>query len=53
MCDEYTDISNKEQLSICVRLVDSILEAHEDFLGYYEIPNIIGERYDQAVQIIE
>ena len=23
ICDEYTDISNKEQLTICIRWVDS------------------------------
>ena len=40
MCDEYTDISNKEQLSFCVRWIDPLLNAREDFLGYYEIPNI-------------
>ena len=40
MCDEYTDISNKEQLAICVRWVDDNLKAHEDFLGFYQITNI-------------
>ena len=40
MCDEYKDISNKEQLSFCVRRVDNDLNAHEHFLGYYQIPNI-------------
>ena len=40
MCDEYTDISNKEQLSFCIRWIDSSLNAREDFLSYYEIPNI-------------
>ena len=28
--DKYTDTSNKEQLSLCVRWVDKNLEAHED-----------------------
>ena len=27
VCDEYTDISNKEQLTICIRWVDEQLEA--------------------------
>jgi len=40
ICDEYTDISNKEQLTICIRWVDKELEAHEDFLGFYNIPHI-------------
>ena len=50
MCDEYTDISNKEQLSFCVRWVDNELNAHEDFLGYYEIPNI---KSDTIVRVIK
>ena len=29
-CDKYTDTSNKEQLSLCVRWVDKNLEAYED-----------------------
>ena len=40
MCDEYTDTSNKEQLSICVHWVDDNLEAQEDFLRFYQITNI-------------
>ena len=40
MCDEYTDIFNKEQFSFCVRWIDPLLNAREDFLGYYEIHNI-------------
>ena len=40
MSDEYTDISNKQQLSLCTRWVDDDLNACEDFLGFYEIPNI-------------
>ena len=28
--DKYTDTSNKEQLSLCVRWVDKNLEAYED-----------------------
>ena len=31
------DLSNKEQLVICFRWVDSSLEAHEDFLGLYHL----------------
>lgn len=40
LCDEYTDVSNKEQLTLCVRWIDKELEAHEDFLGLVNIPNI-------------
>ena len=37
ICDEYTDISNKEQLSFCIRWVDKFLVVHEEFLGLYEV----------------
>ena len=40
ICDEFTDNSNKEQLTICIRWVDKELEAHEDFLGFYNVPNM-------------
>lgn len=39
MADEYTDVSNKE-LSFCIRWVDDEFNAYENFLGFYEIPNI-------------
>ena len=32
ICDDYTDISNKEQLTICIRWVDKELETHKDVL---------------------
>ena len=32
--DEYTDISNKEQLTICIRWVDKELEAHKISSGF-------------------
>ena len=35
MCDEFTDVSNKQQLSICGRWIDDSLNPHEDFLGIY------------------
>ena len=37
MCDEYKDISNKEQLTFCMRWVNSDLEVYEKLLGFYEI----------------
>ena len=40
MCDEYTDISNKEQLTFCMRWVNNDLEISEKLLGFYEISYI-------------
>ena len=50
ICDEYTDISNKQLLSFCVRWVDEALNSHEDFLGYYEIPNIRSDTIISAMK---
>ena len=50
ICDEYTYISNKEQLTICIRLVDKELEAHEDFLGFYNVPEIGAEAIVSAIK---
>ena len=37
MADETADVSNKEQLVICIRWVDDDLVAHEDFIGMHPI----------------
>ena len=33
MCDECCNVSNREQLVVCIRWVDSKLQAHEEFIG--------------------
>ena len=33
MADETADISNKEQVVVCLRWIDSNLMVHEDFIG--------------------
>ena len=50
ICDEYTDVSNKEQLTLCLRWVHSDLEAHEDFIGFYQIPNIGADTIPSVIQ---
>ena len=50
MSDEWTDISNLEQLSICTRTVNKDLIVQENFLGFYEIPNIKGETIVSAIK---
>jgi len=52
MCDEYTDISNKEQLTICNRWVDKELEAHGDFLSIYNVPNFGAETIVSAIKYV-
>ena len=51
MCDEYTDVSNKQQLSMCVRWIDDSLNPHEDFLGFYELPNIASDTIVYAMLV--
>ena len=43
MADETTDVSNNEQLIICIRWVDKDLEVHEEFIGVYPIENTKAE----------
>ena len=43
MVDEATDVSFKEQVSICIRHVSSDMEIHEDCLGLYETGNTTAE----------
>ena len=50
ICNEYTDISNKEQLIICIRWVDKELEAYEDFLGFYNVPDVRVETIVLAIK---
>ena len=50
MADECADISNKEQLTICFRWVDSKLEVHEEFVGLYNIPDITAHTIVAALR---
>ena len=50
MCDECTDAANREQLVVCVRWVDSYLEAHEEFIGLYLLENIAANTIVSAIR---
>ena len=50
ICDEYTDISNKEQLTISIRWFDKQLDAHEDYLGFYNIPDIGADTIASSIK---
>ena len=43
LADEVTDVSNREQLSIVIRFVDSSGNIHEEFLGFHNLQRIKGE----------
>ena len=50
MADEGTDVSNKEQLSFCIRTVNQDLNSFEDFIGFHELENI---KSDTIVHVIK
>ena len=50
--DEYTDISNQEQLSFCIRWVDKFLPAHEELLGFYEDSDMKSETLVKVIKDI-
>ena len=50
ICDEYTNVSNKEQLTLCLRWIDNDPEAHEDFIGFHQIPNIGADAIISVIQ---
>ena len=50
IADEYTDISNREQLTICFRWIDEYLDCHEDFVGFYQIPNIAASTIESVLK---
>ena len=52
IANEYTDISNKEQLILCLRWVDDNLTVHEDFFGFYNIPDISSNTIAAAIKDI-
>ena len=52
ICDEYTDISSKEQLTFCLRWIDEQFEAHEDFIGFYHIRDIKSDTICMAIKDI-
>ena len=40
MADETTDMSNREQVVLCIRWVTENFEVHEDFIGLYVVEAI-------------
>ena len=52
ICDKYTDISNKGQLSFYIRWVDKFLVTHEKVLGFYKVTNIKSEKLVKFIKDI-
>ena len=52
MADETADVSNKEQLVICIRWVDDGLTAHEDFIGMHPIERTTADVIVRVLKVI-
>ena len=48
--DKYTDVSNKEQLIICLRWVDDYFQSHQDFFGFYKLKDIKSNTIVAAIR---
>lgn len=49
LADEVTDVSNREQLSLVIRFVDSDGNIHEEFLGFQNLQRITGEAIASSI----
>ena len=49
MVDEYTDISNKELVSMCCQWIKD-LRVHENIAGYYELPDVKSDTIFTAIK---
>ena len=52
MADESTDITNQEQLVICIRSVDKYLNPHEDFIGLHQMDKIDATTLTKVIKDI-
>ena len=50
LADETADISNREQLVICLRWVDDKLQVHEEMVGLYQIENTGAEMIASSIK---
>ena len=49
MGDEAADISNKEQLILCIRQVNNDFQVYEDFIRSHKLPNTTA---DEIVKVM-
>ena len=52
ICDEYTDIYNKELLTFYLCWIDKNLKAHEDSIGFFQISNNEADTITAAINTI-
>ena len=51
MGDKTADISNKEQIFLCIRWVDDDLSVQEDFIGIHKIPNTTSDEIAKVIKV--
>ena len=50
MADETADVSNREQLVICIRWVDDFFVIHEDFSGMHPLERIKADQIEAMLK---
>ena len=50
LADECTDASNKEQLVVCIKWVDELLQDHENVIGMYNVGTIDAKTLTDALE---
>ena len=50
LADECTDASNKEQLVVCIKWVDELLQDHENVIGVYNVGTIDAKTLTDALE---
>ena len=50
MADETADVSNREQLVICIRWVDNFFVIHEDFIGMHPLERIKADQVEAMLK---
>ena len=51
MADECSDVSNKEQLTICIRWVDQDLKDHKSLIGLFQVDDITADSLTHAIKV--
>jgi len=50
MADETTDLSNTEQMVLCLRYVDDDLEVHEEVIGLYSLESTSADMIMSTIE---
>ena len=51
MADESADVSNEEQVVICIRWVDENLQPHEEFIALEHVARCTAEQIVDVIKV--